>query len=124
MDTRLKISVHSPRKENLTGRQQRFLEAIIDQIERSSFYVLPESPSTAGIKERHRKMAQCHGAVVLAFSQWECRRLSRDERKTLTFPTEFVHIGTALAIATSRPLLLLREKSVSERGCCGLATLG
>jgi len=116
MDTRLKISIQSPRKENLTGRQQRFLGAIIDQIERSNFCVLPDSRSTAGIEERSHKIAHCHGVVVLAFSQWECRRLSRDEKKAVIFPTEFAHIGAVLATATRRPLLVLREKSVAERG--------
>jgi hypothetical protein len=31
-------------------------------------------------------------------------------------PTEFSHVGIVMAIAAKRPLLVLREKSVAERG--------
>jgi hypothetical protein len=116
MDTRLKISVLSPRKANLTGRQQRFLEALIERIERSNFCVLPDSRPTAGIEERRDTIAHCHGVIALAFAQWECRRLSRDRDSAVIFPTEFLHIEAALATATNRPLLVLREKSVAPRG--------
>jgi hypothetical protein len=116
MDTRLKISVLSPRKTNLSGRQRRFLEALTEQIERSNFCVIADSRPTARMEERRDKIAQCHGVIALAFAQWECRRLSRGENKAVIFPTEFLHIGVALATATHRPLLVFREKNVAERG--------
>jgi hypothetical protein len=118
VDTRLKrkVSVQSGKTETLTTRQQRFLAAIIDQIERSNLCVLPQSRALAGIEERLRKVAECRGVIVLAFSQWECQRLSGDQKKGVIFPTEFTHIGAVLATATRRPILVLREKSVAERG--------
>jgi predicted nucleotide-binding protein len=117
MDTRLKVRVLGPRNENLTTRQQRFLETLIEQIERANFCILRGvTRPTAGIEERRDQIALCHGLIALAFAQWECRRLSRDRNRVLKFPTEFVHIEAALAAATKRPLLVFREKSVADRG--------
>lgn len=118
MDTRLKIRVLGPRDANLTARQQRFLQALIEQIERSNFCVLRGVTRrlTAGIEERRDKIAHCHGVIALAFAQWECRRLSRDRNRAVIFPSEYLHIEAVLATATNRPLLVFREKSVADRG--------
>ena len=53
--------------------------------------------------------------LVLAFSQWEGRRLNR-EQKGVVFPSEFSHIAAVMAVSAKKPLLVLLEKTVAGRG--------
>jgi len=115
MDTRLKVSIQSAKLENLSSRQKRFLTGLTDRLERANLSVMPQSRETATIDHRLKKIRQSQGVIVLAFSQWEGHRVN-DGRKDVTFPTEFTHISTVMAVATARPLIVFREKSVAERG--------
>jgi hypothetical protein len=42
--------------------------------------------------------------------------LFRDQNKGVIFPSEFAHLGIAMAITAGKPLLVLREKNIAERG--------
>jgi len=47
----------------------------------------------------------------------ECgRRLYRKQELKVFFPSEFTHIAAAMAVAAKRPILVLKEKAVAERG--------
>jgi hypothetical protein len=113
-DTRLMVIIQSGNWQNLTAPQRRFLKALRDRIERSGLGILPDLPATANMAERLSNVARCQGVAVVAFRQWEGQRLSRNQKKI--FPTEFTHISVALATAEGRPIFVLREKSVAERG--------
>jgi hypothetical protein len=68
------------------------------------------------VEQRLEKMSRCQGVVVVAYSQWEAERLYRQQDRTVIMPSEFGHIGAVMAVAARRPLLVLREKGVAERG--------
>jgi hypothetical protein len=104
------------RTENLTDLQRRFRDALVEHLDRSGLSVVRDWASTATVKQRLEYVRACHGVIVIAFSQWDARRLSRDKSKNAVFPSEFAHIGIALAVAAKRPLLVFREKEVEERG--------
>jgi CAP12/Pycsar effector protein, TIR domain len=117
VDTRLRVFVQSAKRGNLTEQQQRFLDGLLDQLKRADLSVMQESPSTATIDERLEKARGSHGIIILAFAQWEGRRVTRgNEKKSAIFPSEFAHMSGVMAVVSGRPLLVLREKSVAERG--------
>jgi len=115
-DTRLTISLHAPNEENLSEPQQRFLEGLVDRIKRRGLRVLPDSPTTDDLEKRFEKLRHCHGVVVLAYSQWKAARLYRAQKRTIVMPSEFSHVAAVMAAAAKRPLLVLREKTLAERG--------
>jgi hypothetical protein len=116
MDRSLTISIDAPKMENLSKPQQRFLKELADRIASKGLRVLPESATSDDVETRFRKLRQCHGVVVLACSQWNAERLHRAQAKTVVLPSEFTHMTAVMAVAAKRPLLVLREKTVAERG--------
>jgi len=115
-DARLIISLGSPRVVNLSKSQQRFLKAVRDHVTEAGFQVQPDSATTDDVEQRLESVRQCHGVIVLAFSQWNAARIHRKQSKTVVLPSEFNHLGVCMAVAARRPLLVLREKVVTERG--------
>jgi len=115
-DRRLTIALSSAGRDNLSKRQVRFAEALQQKLEGIGFRVLPDSPSSDRIEERLSRFRKCHGAIILVLSQWEGRRLHRDQDKTVILPTEFNHMAAVMAVAEKKPVLVLREKIVTERG--------
>jgi hypothetical protein len=116
MDTRPKISLQSPRPENLNERQSAFLQGVIALLDGHGFQVAPDSRRNADIEERIGKIRGCQGLLVFAAEQWEARRVTRDTKRTAIFPSEFSHIAMVAAVAESRPALVLKEGSVAQRG--------
>jgi len=115
IDTRLTVSISAPKERNLSERQRQFLAALTDRIRRKGLHILPDLPASADLEERLGKIPQCHGVVVFACSQWEAERLNRTQ-KSVILTSEFCHIEAVMAAAARRPLLVLREKTVAERG--------
>jgi len=116
MDPRLTVSINAPKVENLSKPQRHFLEALSERIERAGFRVLPDSATNDSVEYRLNKIRRSHGVVVWACAQWKAERLFRAQDRTLVLPTEFSHIAAVMAVAARRPLLVLREKTVAERG--------
>ena len=116
LDTRLVVSISAPKQENLSKQQQRFMEALMARSESVGLRVLPDSTSSDTVLDGIGKYRTCHGVVMLAFSQWKAKRLYREQKKNVVLPTEFSHIKAVMAAATCRPLMVLREKSLTERG--------
>jgi hypothetical protein len=116
IDARLAIFVSAPKTENLSSQQRVFLAALAARIEAAGFRVLPDSPSSDDVEARLDHIRRCHGVVIFACSQWEATRLYRSRDKAVVMPSEFSHISIAMATAARRPLLVLREKTVSARG--------
>jgi len=116
MDTRLTVAVSVPRNENLSKRQRRFLVDLRRRIEEAGLRILPDLDPGASLDDRIRKIQNCHGVVVMVLEQWQARRLYRNRERKLVFPSEFSHMYAVMANVTRRPLFLLREKTVAERG--------
>jgi predicted nucleotide-binding protein len=100
----------------MSRRQQRFAEALFKRIEAEGIRPELDGLDFHRLEERFEHMRQCQGVLVLAFAQWRAQRLYRDEDKELTVTTEFVHIANSMAVAAGKPLLILREKDVAQRG--------
>jgi hypothetical protein len=115
-DARLAVSLSSPKIENLSKPQKRFLAALRDCIANAGLRILSDSAPTDDVGQRLELVRQCHGVVVLAFSQWNAERIYKVQEKRLVMPTEFAHLAISMAVAARRPLLVLREKCVAERG--------
>jgi len=116
IDSRLAVMISAAKKENLSEPQQQFLRALEDRIQRRGLRILPDSATSDKLGDRFGKIQQCHGVVVFACSQWEAERLYRPQEKSVILPSEFGHISAVMAVAARRPLLVLREKKVAERG--------
>lgn len=116
LDTRLAVIVSSPKIQNLSKQQQRFQKAVVELLRSRGLRILPDSVDSDNAEDDVAKSRLCHGVIVLAFAQWNARRVNRDRDKTIAMPSEFTHIGAATAVASRRPLLVLREKSLADRG--------
>lgn len=116
MDTRLRVSIQSAKLGNLSKGQQRFLNGLADRLERADLRIMPSGHDALTIDERLERVRRSHGMLILAFRQWEGHRVKRDAQKSVIFPSEFTHISAVMAVAAERPLLVLREKPVTERG--------
>lgn len=114
MGTGHRVFIQSAKPENLSEIQTRFLETLIVHLKNEGLQIISDRPNDS-IKDRLETIRQSHGVIVLAFSQWKGQRTTR-ESGIQTFPSEFAHICAVMAVATSRPLLVLRDKSVGERG--------
>jgi Predicted nucleotide-binding protein containing TIR-like domain len=110
------IAICYQRRDNLSGRQLRFFDAMTAKLRSSGFSLSPENLGMDRIAERYADLQDCRGVIIPAFSQWEGHRLNRNRTRTWTLPSEFVHIVAAMAVAARRPLLVLLEKGVDERG--------
>jgi Predicted nucleotide-binding protein containing TIR-like domain len=116
LDRRFTIALSTPLSENLSRVQKRFLEALTDKIVRRGLTVAPDSAPIDTMEMRFSQMRRFDGVLVFACCQWEAERLYRDQRKTAITPTEFCHIESTMAVAARKPLLVLREKALAERG--------
>jgi hypothetical protein len=116
MDRRRKVKILSPKDKNLSEQQKEFLKAVKKRLPRKDFQIAVEQPSSADLEDRYKAICDCDGIIILAFSQWEARRLGANSEKSAIFPTEFTHIGMAQAVLSGRPVLVLREKSLADRG--------
>ena len=67
------------------------------------------------VRERFQYLRSSNGVIVLAMSQWRAKRLRRTQKEAI-LPSEFMHMVAAMTVAARKPLLVMREKSVSERG--------
>jgi hypothetical protein len=115
-DTRLTVIISAAKKENLSEPQRQFLAGLEDRIRHKGLRILPESATSDSLEDRFEKVRQSHGVIVFACGQWEAGRLYRTQQKSVVFPSEFCHIMSAMAVTAKRPLLVIREKSVAERG--------
>jgi Predicted nucleotide-binding protein containing TIR-like domain len=116
IDSRLTVSISSGKNENLSPVQRQFLAALEDRIQARGLRILPDSASSDDLTKRFAKMRMCHGVVVFAFSQWQAERLNRKQNRKVLMPSEFNHMAAVQAQCAKRPLLVLREKALAERG--------
>jgi len=114
-DSRWRVKILAPQSKNLSERQNAFVAAVTAKLKRADLQVLDDSPSSASVEDRYKVICDCDGIVILAFSQWEGCRLGEDDDSAI-LPSEFTHIGIVQAALSKRPYLVLREKSVAERG--------
>jgi len=112
---KLLVTLNSPGEKNLSGRQMEFRAAIVQRMTSEGLSILHDSPS-GDIKGRFDQIKRSQGCVVLAFSQWDAHRLFRNQDRPIILPSEFAHVTSAIAMVARKPLLVLKEKQVQERG--------
>ena len=116
MDTRFTITLSSPLTENMSKVQRIFFNALTDKLTGRGLSIAPDSSPIDSLETRFRQVRGSQGVLIFACCQWEAERLYRDQKGTVLTPTEFCHIQSTMAIAARKPLLVLREKALAERG--------
>lgn len=96
--------------------QKTFLSALIDKLTRRGLSIAPNSSPIDSLETRFRQVRNTQGVLIFACCQWEAKRLHRVQKRTVLTPTEFCHIQSTMAIAARKPLLVLREKALADRG--------
>jgi hypothetical protein len=109
-----KVFVSAPMPKHLGPLEQRFLEALERRIADEGLDIV-ESDRIDRLEDQARKMRDLQGLLVVALRQWQGQRIAR-KRDEAVFPTEFNHVHMALAAAARKPILVLRDKGVDERG--------
>jgi hypothetical protein len=116
MDTRLIVRLAGPQEKNMSKRQQEFVSALRERIKAEGIRVELDGLDYDRLEERYEIVRRCHGVLVVALAQWRSQRLYRDEDRSVLGPSEFTHVANAMAVAAGKPLLVLREKDVAQRG--------
>ena len=97
VDTRPRVIVYSPKIQNLSQEQARFLRSVKDLLQSKGLCVSPGTPESDTVEDGIARSLHSYGVVVLAFAQWNARRVNRDRNKTVVVPSEFtlslIHIS-------------------------------
>ncbi|WP_217575105.1 TIR domain-containing protein [Mesorhizobium sp. GbtcB19] len=115
MNVSPKIIVNAARRENLSPDQSAFLEALSRKISDCGYSPL-DVDGVASLTDQVAAIRRIQGVVVVAFAQWSASRIFVRRKSSATLPSEFNHLYIALASALQKPLLVLREQGVTERG--------
>jgi hypothetical protein len=116
MNTQFVVLLAAPQAKNMSKRQQQFVKALQDRIGSEGIRLEIDGRDFQGLEKRYELMRRCQGVLVIACAQWCSKRLYRDEDRSLIVPSEFTHVASAMAVAAGKPLLVLREKDVAQRG--------
>ena len=114
MDIPPRVLLSKPKEKHLTAPQLEFLTQVHARLVKAGLELVGVD-SVSRLQDQAVEMRMLQGAFVIAFSQWVGERSVR-KRETVVMPTEFNHLTIALAAAARRPLIVLREGSVDERG--------
>lgn len=111
-----RIYVSSPIDSNLSSGQlkmkQKALELLRDKnFDPQEFHVsgLPANQSW-NFERSIEVMRRCHGALILAFSQWS------NPSPPVVMPTEYNHFEGAIALSQNKDLLIIKDEAVAYRG--------
>ena len=116
MDTRPTIRLAVPQEKNLARPHRELVEALHARLRDEGLRPALDGLDVHRLDQRYEQLRHSQGVIVLALPQWRAQRLYRDEDRPVIVPTEFCHIAAAMAVAASRPLLVLRSKDVALRG--------
>jgi len=117
VNTPTTIALSSPLEENMSDAQKNFFQALNDKLLRRGLRIAPDSSPIDSLETRYVRIRASQGVLIYACSQWRAERLHRKTKKTaIITPTEFCHIQSTMAVAARKPLLVLREKVLEERG--------
>lgn len=116
LHTPLTIALSSPLEENMSQEQRIFFEALTDKLTRRGFRIAPDSSPIDSLETRYARIRGSQGVLIYACSQWRAERLYKRKKNPAITPTEFCHIQSTMAVAARKPLLVLREKALTERG--------
>lgn len=115
-DTRLIVYVTAGKRENLSLRQQHFRQAVEELVMESGLRLLDRMHGSDRVDERYEYVSSCNGVIILAMSQWKAKHLNRKQKKDAFLPSEFTQMAAVMATVAGRPLLVLRETHVAQRG--------
>lgn len=116
MNTQPLVLLAAPQEKNQSDFQKAFINALQDRITSEGVRLELDGRDYQNLAGRHELMRRCQGAVIVASAQWAARRLYRHKDESLIAPSEFTHVATSMAVATGKPLLVLRDKEVAQRG--------
>ena len=114
MDPSYRVLVSSAKLKNLSREQQRFLRKFNEKVTTAGVRIV-DMDEVLRLEDIASEIRKLQGLIAVAFGQWQGQRLTKKKDKVI-FPTEFNHLHIAIAAAAGRPLLIVKEKSVSERG--------
>jgi len=115
-----RIYVSASRDRYLSDAQRSVKRSIYGHLKHRNFQpwgYFQEGPLRKGwgFSEANNAMAQCQGAIVLAFARWECKALGPEDEDGLK-ASEGNHFEGGLAIAHAVPLLVVQEVGTPKRG--------
>lgn len=108
------VIVSAPMAKHLSLDQRAFLKAVEGKLSGEGLGTV-DLDGAAPLEDQAEQIRSVQGVLVLAFCQWTGTRIARKDDEAI-FPTEFNHLHIAMAVATGRPVLVVKEKPVSERG--------
>jgi hypothetical protein len=114
VDTRFKVLISAPKSKHLSSEQCQFLQGIKRKLTSAGLRAVDPDEGRS-LENYASEMLTIQGVIALAFGQWQGQRLVRKTDEAI-FPTEFTHLHIALATTERRPLLIIKNKNVSERG--------
>ncbi len=124
MAKKFRVYVSTPVK-NLSARQKQFKTAILNRVVKAGLQ--PLGFYAPGMSEKIKfdfdgvseLMGLCQGALILAFSRWDATEIFDPPKQVpnkIISPTEYGHLEGGVAIAKSKPLLVIRDEEVAARG--------
>jgi hypothetical protein len=114
--TKRVVHVSTGRSENLSKRQNAFLDALSRTLRDRGVEIARDSAPRDSVVNRYDKIRGVDGVIVVAFSQWSACRLHRNQNRKCLLPSEFTHITNTMAVAAEKPLFVIVEKDVDARG--------
>ena len=116
MSNPLTIALSSPLEENMSDAQRVFFQALTEKLVNRGLRIAPDSSPIDSLETRYARIRASQGVLIFACSQWRAQRLYKRTKNAIITPTEFCHIQSSMAVAARKPLLVLREKALAERG--------
>ncbi|MCE2810551.1 MAG: nucleotide-binding protein [Planctomycetaceae bacterium] len=118
MNLKPRIYISAPVDKNLSSGQLKLKQSILhllqtDGLDPQEFHVSGLAANQSWSFERSIDvMRRCHGALILAFSQWH------DTSRTppVVMPTEYNHFEGALGISLQKEILIIKDEAVAFRG--------
>ena len=108
------VLLSAPYPKNLSEAQRTFVGALTQQVEEQGFSIY-DLDKLARLDSYSNSVRHLHGVIVVAVAQWQARRTACKQDEA-TLSSEFAHLDIAISTAANRPLLVLKEKSVADRG--------
>lgn len=121
MNPKPRIYISSPVQRNLNSRQRELRQDILDRVQ--SFGFDAQEFGVSGLPQREgwnftksaEIMSRCHGAIILAFAQWDAQRQTPSATSAI-MSTEYNHFEGALSLALGKETLIVKEDQVAWRG--------
>jgi hypothetical protein len=114
-----RVYISAPLDRSLDQTQLAIKEAITNKVINAGFD--PQEFNVSGLpaaevwsfENVEQIMRRCHGALILAFAQWDAVRTNNS---TAMLPTEYNHYEGAVALTLDKETLIIKDDIVAFRG--------